>query len=191
MPEMKSFMRPRLLLLPLAAAIIFGLCEYKLSQTYERANTAVRSGLQPVRAPAFEGQAIDNTILRIERYVGRQSFFVVFFDANVGADNDANLKHLREHSDQLSKRGLIVIAVSSALPQTHRRLTFPKLFQFVTDLEPLWTAHRRWGCFDEEADAPKSAIFYVDRAGDTASRDGLPVPLENPLASIDRILKQP
>ena len=182
-------MRPRLLLLPLAAAVIYGLCEYKLSQTYERASTAVRSGLQQMRAPAFEGQAIDNTVLRIERYIGRQTFFVVFFDAQAGAENDIVLKHLREQSEQLSKRGIIVIAVSSALPQTHRQLKFPKAFHFVTDLEPLWLAHRRWGCFDEDAEAPKSAVFYVDRAGDTASRDGLPVPLEDVIASIDRILK--
>lgn len=184
-----SHMNWRVVLLPITAVVIFGLCEYKLSRTYEKVIAPIRSTDPPQRAPSIEAMDESNKFFRIDRYLGRQEFFVVFFDRQAGAAKDANLQHLARHAQQLKRQGMFVIAVSSALPQENRQAALPSSFVFVTDVEPIWAAHQRWGCFDEETERPRSAIYFVDWAGNVPSKLGLPIPLPNPVQDIHRILK--
>lgn len=179
----------RVVLLPIAAVLIFGLCEYKLSQKPEKVIAPVRSSDPPQRAPSIEALDEANKFFRVDRYLGRQEFFVVFFDGKKGAADDPNLQHLVRHLKEMKWRDTRVIAVSSALPQENRKANLPDSFVFVTDVEPIWAAHQRWGCFDEDTEKPRQAIFFVDRAGSVSSRNGLPSPLANPVQDIHRVLR--
>ena len=74
------------------------------------------------------------------------------------------------------------------MPQQNEKLDFPDSFRFVTDLPPIWAAHRCWNCFDEATEQPIENLFFIDRAGNVTVDDGLPVPLENDASAIDRVL---
>ena len=84
------------------------------------------------------------------------------------------------NKDRIDSKGLLVIAVSNALPQKNRQSVVPKSIKLVTDLDPLWAAHRIWNSFDEETERPLFQVFAIDRAGNTfATSEGTPIPLEN------------
>ena len=113
----------------------------------------------------------------------------MFFDGEAGAGADKTLQHLKQHSAELKAADYHVIAVSSALPQQNRKTDFPPLFHLLTDPEPIWKVHREWGSgtFDEEAGAPRQAVFHIDRAGNVAGISE-PLPLDNPDQFIDELL---
>lgn len=173
-------MRFRLLVLPIAAAVIYGLCEYKLSMTYEKPRTDFKLMGQYRLAPSFEAIDAGTRGFRLQRYVGRQAMLLVFFDSQLGAAKDPRIKLLVEKNDVIKKKGMQVIAVSNALPQVNRHIELPSNFRLITDLDPLWAAHRIWGCFDEETEKPIFAAFAIDRAGYTfANFDGVPTPISD------------
>lgn len=184
-------MKPRILVLPLAAALIIAAVVWKQSQTYPPPDPRLtRYALRP--APSFEATETTETessgFFRLERYLGRQALLLVFFDGEAGAEASQTLQHLRSHADQIRKRGIMVVAVSSALPQQNEKLEFPDSFRFVTDLPPIWSAHRRWNSFDEANEKPIENVFFINRAGHVTVEDGLPVPLDNSASEIDRVL---
>lgn len=184
-------MKPRILILPLAGLLIISAVVWKQKQTYPPTDPRLlRYALQ--RAPSFEATETTETdrsgFFRLERYLGRQALILVFFDGAAGADESVTLQHLRSHADQIDARGIMIVGVSSALPQQNEKLDFPDSFRFVTDLPPIWAAHRRWNCFDEATERPIEKIFFIDRAGNVTVDDGLPVPLENDASAIDRVL---
>lgn len=171
-------MRRRLIVLPLAATLIYGLCEYRLSLPTVRARTDMKWNGQWRLAPSFEGLDAQQRPFRLQRYIGRQAILLVFFDGKLGAAKDPTIQRLVEQNDRLVARGLLVIAVSNALPQANRHITLPHNFKLITDLDPLWAAHRIWNCFDEEHEQPITAAYAIDRAGYTfANLDGLPTPI--------------
>lgn len=172
-------MKSRVLVLPLAAVVIFAAVEYRLRmpKTPKPASTFSGSAsLQP--APPLEGTDSTNKYFRLQRYLGRQEVFVVFFDRKTGADKDPILKELKKHTETLKRNGIFVVAVSSALPQENRRADFetPIPFVLVTDPDQEWRFHRPWGCLDEESGTVIPNAFYIDRTGKIASRDGTPKP---------------
>jgi hypothetical protein len=181
-------MRLRILLLPIALLVIVVVCEYRLSRVDPRSPLPSANADMPMRAPAIEALDSSGRFFRVDRYVGRQSFFVVFFDREIGFDGDPNLQLLVAHERELQKHNIVVIAVSSALPQENRTATGGKHMVLVTDVEPIWVAHRRWGRFDETAEKPTSGVFFVDRSGNVPSRAGLPTPMTNPQKEILNIL---
>lgn len=184
-------MKPRILVLPVTALLIISAVVWKQQQTYPPTDPRLlRYALQP--APSFEATETTETdrsgFFRLERYLGRQALLLVFFDGEAGADASETLQHLRSHAEQIDDRGIMVVGVSSALPQHNEKLDFPDSFRFVTDLPPIWTAHRRWNSFDESTEQPIEKVFFIDRAGNVTVDDGLPVPLENDASAIDRVL---
>lgn len=184
-------MKPRILALPLAAALIIAAIVWKQSQTYAPPDPRLtRYALRP--APSFEAtettEMDSSGFFRLERYLGRQALLLVFFDGTAGAEASETLQHLRSHAEQIEDRGIMVVAVSSALPQQNEKLDFPESFRFVTDLPPIWAAHRRWNCFDEPTGEPIAKVFFINRAGNVPVENSLPVPLENATSEIDRVL---
>lgn len=173
-------MRLRVLVLPLAAAIIYGLCEYKLGMTYVRPRTDQKIvGIWRL-APSFEAMDINGRVFRLQRYIGRQAILLVFFDGTAGPEKDSRLQLLTANKERIDAKGLLVIAVSNALPQKNRQSVVPSNIKLVTDLDPLWAAHRIWNSFDEEAEKPIFGAFAIDRAGNTlATPEGTPIPIEN------------
>ena len=181
-------MRRRVFVLPAAAAIIAAMVWYKLSQEHPNGTVPSAAPVPVAPAPDFEALDSDNSITRLKTWLGRHQLFVVFFSRDTGAAEDAVLQHLKEHSEALARADFRVLAISSALPQENRSAEFPSSFSVLTDPEPACTIHRQWGCFDEEASRPTPGLFHIDRAGNVATVNGVPVPLERPNEQIDRLL---
>jgi len=140
------------------------------------------------RAPDLQGLNSRNDFFRLQRYLGRTALLVVFFDRATGAQANSTLQFLRDHEAQVRQAGWQIIGVSSALPQENRAAGYPDSFEFVTDVEPIYEAHRRWGCFDEQTERPVPAVFHIDRAGNVAKKNDLPVPLPAPRDDMARLL---
>lgn len=184
--------KPRIMILPLAAILITLAVVWKLQQTYPPPDPNLTRYLRRP-APSFEATEVtaseSSGFFRLERYLGRQAVLLVFFDGEQGGDASPVLQHLKSHAETIEEQNILVVAVSSALPQHNRTLNFPDSFRFVTDLPPVWDAHRRWNCFDDADNRPLEKVFFIDRAGRVPiDDDGLPVPLEDERAEIDRIL---
>ncbi|MFP6762594.1 MAG: redoxin domain-containing protein [Planctomycetaceae bacterium] len=184
--------RFRVLLLPLAAVLIFAAMEYRLSQP-DGPRTALRTPHGPPRAtaPALEGIDSANRYFRLNRYLGRQEVIVVFFDGAAGANGNPVLAELKKYTQTLRSRGIHVIAVSSALPQQNRQADFetPVPFVLVTDPDQVWKYHRTWGCLDENTGTAIPRTFFIDRAGRTPVEEGRPVEVSNPLSMIQNRLQ--
>ena len=182
-------MRLRILVLPLAAAVISGMVWHKLQQDHPRGPTTASATVARIHAPSIEALDRDNSITRLKSFQGRHNLFVVFFDGETGATSDKPLQHLKQHSAELEAADYHVIAISSALPQQNRKTDFPPLFHLLTDPEPIWKIHREWGSgsFDEESGLPRQAVFHIDRAGNV-SGSSEPIPLASPDQDIDKLL---
>lgn len=181
-------MRSRALLLPAAAILLTGVVYYAETRPPAPRVPLVAARGPVSRAPDLQGLDSKNDFFRLQRYLGRTALVVVFFDRAAGAQADSTLQFLRDHEAQIRQAGCQVVAVSSALPQENRAAGYPDSFEFVTDVEPIYEAHRRWGCFDEQADRPVPAVFHIDRAGNVAKKNDLPVPLTSPRNDIARLL---
>jgi len=182
-------MKLRILVLPLAAAIIAGMVWHKIQQDHQPSPTSQRVTTARIQAPPIEALDKDNSITRLRSFQGRHNLLVVFFDGEAGASSDKSLQHLKSHSAELEAADFHVIAVSSALPQHNRKAQFPPLFHLLTDPKPIWKIHREWGSgsFDKEAGQPRQAVFHIDRAGNVAGSSE-PIPLANPDQQIDKLL---
>lgn len=182
-------MRLRILVLPLAAIILIITVHYRLSHPPERRTPRLISQMPRHPAPEFEGITAENKPFRLQSYLGRYELLVVFFDGERGAIKDAVLSFLRQHLGALKSSGVMVVAVSTALPQQNREAAFPEPFVFVTDVAPICEAHRRWGCFSEADQKPRGSVFHINRAGQVATKGGLPVPLSEPIRELSALLK--
>ena len=175
--------RPRILVLPFSAVIIVGLVAYKLSQlppSKDENNPEERRAARPFLA--LDSQ---NRLLKFERYLGRQEVLLIFFDGEAGADRDPLLFRARQHFKQLQQRRIVVIAISTALPQHNRQAAarggaFP--FPLLSDPELL--IHKDWGRYDEDQQRPLTGVFRIDRAGQVAWSGKSPRPEER----LDEIL---
>lgn len=196
----------RILVLPAAAAIIGGLCAWKLSRPVEQ-RTFVPPPLMVALPPRLEFDLFDQQKpperVRLRSFVGRHSIVVVFFDPASGANADPVLVRLRREIDAVQDRSVKVLGVSTALPQENRplvendprqgrdardRTPFP--FPLLTDLPPDCSVHRAWSRYDAKAKQSLPGVFLIDRAGRIAwdkDRDA-PEPLHEPMQVLDELL---
>ncbi len=184
-------MRPRVLILPLSAVVIAGLCAYKLSQSEEPPDPD-RSIVLTRQAPFFElyNDHKPPQLVWLKSYIGRHRIVLVFFDPQTGLKGDPALVWLRRHAGGLHSRNVKVFAISQALPQTHRKMLKAWLaddeeppFEFLTDLTG--SAHRAYGRFDEKTKALLTGVFLIDRAGNLPWDESHPLPLERPLEALE------
>ena len=179
----------RILILPISALVIVLVCLYGLSlkkdASSQRATLPVAK--RSARDLLFELYDQNNQTVRLERYLGRHTILLVFFDQRTGADGDPALTRLREEWNRLERENVIVLGISTALPQDNRKRIeerrkedpdFDLPFLLLTDLPPECRVHRQWGRYDEAVGLPLSGLFYIDRAGnvDWAGRFPKPVP---------------
>lgn len=175
--------RPRVLVLPMAAAVIVGLVAFKLSQPPQQRSTATLDERRP--APKFLALDSDNKLLKFERYLGRQEVLLIFFDGEAGADRDPMLLRARQQYPELKRRGVQVVGVSAAIPQYNRQAmerSGPFPFPLLSD--PEFLTHRLWGCYDEDRMETQTGVFWIDRAGQVAWSGKSP----RPEADLDRLL---
>lgn len=170
--------RRRVLVLPIAAAVIVGLVTFKLSQPPQSALDDQREQKRP--APVFAALDSQNQLVKFERHVGRQEILLVFFDGTAGADRDPILLRIRSGFDRLKRRGIQVLAVSPALPQENRKAversgSFP--FPLLSD--PEFRIHKQWGRLSDDEQQTRTGLFWIDRAGQVAWSTSGPQPLLN------------
>jgi peroxiredoxin len=185
-------MRRRVLVLPISAVVIAALCAYKLSRSDEPADPN-RPLVITRRAPLFElyNQRKPPQLTWLKSFLGRHWIVLVFFDEETGLAGDPNLVWLREHAAALRNENVKVFVISTALPQTHRKLLEelldeeePVPFQLLTDLDG--SAHQQYGLYDPIKQQYSTGVFLIDRAGNLPWNREHPLPLESPSADLAR-----
>lgn len=175
--------RPRVLVLPIAAAVIVGLVAFKLSQPPQQRSAATFDERRP--APKFLALDSQNELLKFERYLGRQEVLLIFFDGEAGADRDLVLLRARQQFPELKRRGVQVVGVSAAIPQYNRQaMERGGKFPFPLLSDPEFLIHRLWGRYDEDGLETQTGVFWIDRAGQVAWLGKSP----RPEADLDRVL---
>ncbi len=181
----------RLVLVIAAGVLVGGVTIVRLQrnkpQSYET-QVAEATVLRP--APGFEALDSSNHLVRLGSWLGRHRIIVVFFDGDVGADNDANLLRLRDRFAELQAMDVKVVGVTGVIPQVNRAAmeraggAFP--FPLVSDVDPespegTLRIHRHWGRIGQGIDGEKTlpGIFLIDRAGRVAYVGTTPKPYDN------------
>jgi peroxiredoxin len=174
-------LKPRILILPVAALAITGLVYFKSTQPQVQLSTSAREAIQRRRpATPFKLHDQRSQPFRLERYLGRHKLLIVFFDPSQGAARNAQLKLLKAGYEQLAAHDRKVIAISSATPYANRESfklggDFP--FHVLSDAD--YSVATEWGCMTN-ATPPQvlPAAFVVDRAGVISwSQVGGPTPI--------------
>jgi peroxiredoxin len=188
-------MKPRALILPIAAVIIAALLVYRLQREERR---PVASGPVGERrlAPNIVLSSQSRQLVKLEGYLGRTRIVLLFFDADRGADGDPILVQLGEHHPELEEAGIQVIAVSTATryenAQSEQRLGWEFPFPLLTDIDPDQPipapAHQAWGLFDAEHNQTRTGLFLIERDGTVRWDDGRPHPVSDPQSVIDQLI---
>lgn len=178
-----------------------GVCVWKATRPPQRQAIPRESAGTVFPAPDFElpDQGRDHASgaarrtdpsrrVRLRSYLGRHEILLAFFDGDEGADRDSVLLRLKSSEPQLRQRGIIVLAVTTALPQQNRAASqraggFP--FPLLSDVDG--TICAEWGCLklrDDGARQTTPALFFIDRAGRVGWQDRLPRPESDPEQTI-------
>lgn len=182
-------MRRRALILPFSAVVIAGLCAYKLTRS-DKPTDADGSVVINRPAPQFElyNHRKPPQIIRLASFLGRHRIVLVFFDPENGIQNNEILAWLRRHSESLRSKNVQVFAISTVLPQTHRKMldemlneNEPTPFLMLSDLDG--KVHQRYGRVDE-TQRKLSGVFLIDRVGNLPWNQNHPLPLEEPLLEL-------
>lgn len=188
----RRVLRPRIAVVFVAALAIAGLCAYKLTRSHDARREQVILPAQKQLAPTFElyDQHKPQRRVRLAAYLGRHTILLVFFDGTRGADRSPILMRLRENYETLESTGIVVLSVSTALPQDNRKVIdrvgeFP--FPLLSD--PALEVHRQWGRVD--GDEPLEGAFLIDRAGWVGWANGAPQPLDDPSETLDYLIFDP
>ena len=160
--------KPRILILPLSAAIIAGLVWYKARQPPVEPSATASAALRQRRpAQPFKLHDQRSQPFRLERYLGRHKLLIVFFDPTRGAARNPQLQVLKAGHAQLTAHGEKVIAISSATPWANRESfkqggEYP--FHVLSDAD--YSVETQWGVMSN-GDPPQviPSAFVVDRAG--------------------------
>ena len=195
-------MSRRILILPISAVVIVLVCFYGISRKKDASSqrAALPVAKRSAQTLLFELYDQNNQTVRLERYLGRHTILLVFFDQRLGADRDPVLILLREKLNRLKRENVIVLGVSTALPQDNRKRIeerqkedpdFDLPFLLLTDLPPACRVHRQWGRFDEAVGLPLPGLFHIDRAGNVDWAGRSPKPVSDVEAWLDsHILKR-
>ena len=188
-------MKPRVLVLPIAAVVILALVVYRIQREERR----------PEAGPPIERQLAPNIVLsnqsnqlvKLDAYLGRTRVVLVFFDGAQGADRDPLLVQLVEQHDALEAAGVQVIAVSTATRFVNRQAAvrmgsrFP--FPLLTDIDltgPLPApAHQAWGLFDPVSNQTATGLFLIDRDGTVRFESGRPRPVSDAEAAVEVLIE--
>ena len=189
-------------LLAVVAVVMATLTAWRLANPHQKQDSSRNVLRRP--APSFQlyEQGTDSRkprIVNLEAYLHRHQIVIVFFDGQSGPENNPVLVELRKFYDALHEEGIIVLGISTALPQQNRSNSItPFPFALLSDVTATAknSVHRTWGCFVEPVtlDQPartKPAVFVIDRAGTVAWEGSLPLPESNPRSVVARLLSRP
>lgn len=174
MPSLKR----RDLVLLLAGIAVFSLTTWRIlnPRGLDSAPAEVPENLHP--APAFELYDQNSRLVKLEAYLHRHIIVLVFFSGTERPDENRTLLQLREFHSTLKENGVIVIAVSNALPQQIRNGSekpFP--FPILSDVTPERPGSpcQLWGRSTANGISP--GVFLIDRSGLVSWSDDRPSPV--------------
>jgi peroxiredoxin len=139
-------------------------------------------------APRFTLADNSRKVVKLERLLGRHRVVLVFFDAEMGVDQDPRTKNLIENFAAIDSAGIEILAVSTATPfaneEAEKRLGSELPFPVLTDIDinnPAPTpAHHLYGLIDATTSTPRPGLFLINRDGSVAfGLNGFPAPAEN------------
>ncbi len=139
-------------------------------------------------APRFTLADNARKVVKLERLLGRHRVVLVFFDAELGVDQDPRTEDLIKNFIAIDAAGIEIIAVSTATPfaneQAAKRLGKKLPFPVLTDIDinnPAPTpAHRAYGLTDAPTSTPRPGLFLINRDGSVAfGLNGFPAPVED------------
>ena len=184
----------RLWILFAAGLLIIGAVCYRLRRdelqrqesvsNTESVSTTERTEIKP--APLFEAFNQDNKIVRLSSFIGRHEIWVIFFREPL--DRDPLFQKVVDASDSALARGVKIIGITAELPQNNRKFLKALGVQEIpvlTDPEPIYDLHHRWGLVDEKSGDVRSGLFVVDRSGNKKWKNGYPASIAN----VDEFLK--
>lgn len=157
-----------------AGVIIFGVAYWRQQQLKQWSQDPHRQvALARTLAPRFTLADHNRKVVKLERLLGRHRVVLVFFDPNLGIDQDPRTKKLLEAFKTIDAAGIEIIAVSTATPfaneEAEKRIGYELPFPVLTDIDinnPVPTpAHRSYGCLDENSGLPLPALFLIERDG--------------------------
>jgi peroxiredoxin len=193
--------RRRILILPLATAVIAGLVVYRLNRG-ERPSPPVpkSASVRETRtAPPLAIPLADQHkhVVKLERYYGRAPIVIVFFDKDAGADKDLYLTQLRDCFDQLESYGIEVVGISRASSfenqQAEERVGKPFPFPILSDIHPEGLSPApvsiQFGLFDVATQSTRTAVFLIDRAGQIPWDGAVPSPASDPAMVVDALCR--
>lgn len=202
-------MRRRVLVLPIAALLILLACLYKWNRRYDYSAVAEPERFCFARNFDFrlpqQSRRSTYVYVSLHGYLNRHRIFVVFYDGKAGAEKDPFLVRLRENYDQLKRRNVQVLGISTALPRENRppdpgdmvrqenQPSKPFPFFLLSDrVNPSvkLSVHKMWGRYDPTRDKPLTGVFFVDRKGLVRCDGRKPVPLDDPDGVLDAILAE-
>jgi len=183
-------MIPRGLLLLLAAGlVILGLVLFRERQLEHWRTVAPPVQAAPrALAPRFEVADHHRHLVKFERFLGRQRVVLLFFDAELGADEDANVRALAQNAQALRQQGIEVIAISDATPYANlaaekkfgRDFPFPLLTDIDLKIPAKSPVHRMYGLYDVRLEKSLNGLFLIARDGTVPiGPDGKPLPVKH------------
>lgn len=172
-------------LLPVAAIAIAAACGWAMTRTPQQ-RSATTDTLEYRSPPLFELRDQDSRVFRLDRYIGRHSIILVFFDGDRGVEADPHLQIALKHHAAIESAGTKIVAVTTTLPQQNRsEVEIP--FDVLTDLPVakgrVGPVHEAWGAFDKDR-KPQSRVFLIHRNSRVAWSGQHPMPIENPKEAI-------
>jgi peroxiredoxin len=187
-------MKYRVLILPLAAAVIGGLVVWRMNRESMLSDSPVTRTTDRRLAPRFELYDQHSQLVKFERYLGRTRLLLLFTADTPAAEHSLARQLLERHAD-IANAGVQIVVVGTATPFANREAEkqfgseFP--FPVLTDVdrqspEPA-PAHRRWGLIDGETQEVRSALFIIDRDGTVAWAQTAPQPVADPDRTVAEI----
>ncbi|MEQ9406954.1 MAG: redoxin domain-containing protein [Fuerstiella sp.] len=185
----------RILILPFAAIVIAALCAWRI-YTPRPSATSAASTTTRVPAPSFQLYDQESRLVQLQAFLHRHTIVLAFFDGQKGPEADPALVQLRQFYPALKRERIIVLGVSTALPQEIRNSSSqPFPFPLLSDVAATdrSSVHRVWGRIIEPATLDQPAgtepgVFVIDRTGLVAWEDGFPMPENSPETIASRLL---
>lgn len=181
-------MRNRILVLPISALIITLLCLYAIRRKSNQSQRPIiLQSYKHVDEP-FSLPDQNNKPVRLKTYLGRHTILLVFYDGVTGPFKNKALMRFHQEIDWVEKNNIIVLGISSALPQENRKQikdkqksdpNFKMPFPLLTDLSPENRIHRQWGCIETITQQPRPGLFLIDRASNVAWNGEFPQPVHD------------
>jgi peroxiredoxin len=187
-------MKYRVLILPLAAAVIAGLVVWRMSRQPQRAGSPAMHTAVRRLAPRFELYDQHSQLVKFERYLGRTRLLLLF-TADMPAAEHPLARQLLAHHAEFENAGVQIVVVGTATPFANReaekqldaKFPFPVLTDVDRNSPQPTPTHRRWGLIDAETREVQSALFAIDRDGTVAWAQTAPQPVAEPAHTISKI----